>query len=165
MTFASWIGINAGWCLAVFGAAMAVLVAGIGSSIGVGISGQVAAGIMSEDPEKFGKLLLLEALPGTQGIYGFLVAFWVILKIGFLGGNVDTLSIDAGLQIFFACIPVAFGGLLSAVWQGRVSGAAMNVVAKHPEASGQALILPALVETYAILGLLASILLVNGIVV
>lgn len=165
MTIVSWFGVNTGWCLAVMGAAMAVLVAGIGSSIGVGISGQTAAGIMTEDPEKFGKLLLLQALPGTQGIYGFLVAFWVILKIGFLGGNVAALSVDTGWQIFFACIPVALGGLISAIWQGRVSVAAMNVVAKHPEASGQALILPALVETYAILGLLASILLVNGIAV
>lgn len=163
MTFFSWLGVNAGFGIAICGAAMAVLLAGIGSSMGVGTSGQVAAGIMTEDPDKFGKLLLLQALPGTQGIYGFLVGFWVILKLGFLGGAVANISVDTGWQIFFACIPVAFGGLISAIWQGRVAVAAMNVVAKHPEASGRALILPAMVETYAILGLLASILLVNGI--
>src|SRR5450830_1401573 len=141
MTVATWFGVNTGWCLAIFGAAMAALLAGIGSCIGVGISGQVSAGIMTEDPEKFGKLLLLQALPGTQGIYGFLVGFWVILKIGFLGGSVAMLSVDTGWQVLIACIPVALGGLISAIWQGRVSVAAMNIVAKHPEASGQALIL------------------------
>ena len=158
-----WLGPNSGLGIAILGAALAVFLAGIGSSIGVGIAGQTAAGIMSEQPEKFGKLLLLQALPGTQGIYGFLVGFWVVLKVGFLGGSVAVISVATGWQIFCACLPIAVAGLVSGIWQGRVSVAAMNVVVKHPEASGQALILPAMVETYAILGLLASILLVNGI--
>jgi len=160
-----WLGINAGFGLAIMGAALAVFLGGIGSSIGVGISGQAAAGIMTEDPEKFGKLLLLQALPGTQGIYGFLVGFWVILKLDMLGGGLPALSVDQGWQVLIACLPVAIAGLVSGIWQGRVSVAAMNIVAKHPDASGKALILPAMVETYAILGLLASILLITGIAI
>ncbi len=158
-----WLGVNSGWVIAIMGAAMAVVLGGIGSSIGVGISGQTASGIMTEDPDKFGKLLLLQALPGTQGIYGFLVGFWVVLKLGMLGGGVANVAIDTGWQIFNACLPVGVAGLITGIWQGRVSVAAMNIVAKRPEASGKALILPAMVETYAILGLLASILLVNGV--
>src|SRR5665647_99674 len=154
MNFFEWFGANAGLGAAVFGAACAVFLAGIGSIIGVGISGQTAAGIMSEQPDKFGKLLLLQALPGTQGIYGFLVGFWVVLQVGFLGGSVAVISVATGWQIFCACLPIAVAGLVSGIWQGRVSVAAMNVVVKHPEASGQALILPAMVATYAILGLL-----------
>jgi len=64
--------LSIGLALAVLGAAIAAAVAGIGSALGVGIAGQAAAGLVSEDPDKFGKVLLLEALPGTQGIYGFL---------------------------------------------------------------------------------------------
>ncbi len=159
----SWFGIEAGMGFAILGAALAVFLGGIGSSIGVGIAGQMASGVVTEDPEKFGKLLLLQALPGTQGIYGFLVGFWVILKVGLLGGDPASITIDQGFQLFAACLPFAFSGLISGIWQGKVSAAAMGIVAKRPEASGKALILPAMVETYAILGLLASILLITGI--
>ena len=155
-----WIGINSGWGLALLGAAMAVFLAGTGSSIGVGIAGQTSAGIMSEDPEKFGKLLLLQALPGTQGVYGLLVGFWVLIRLT----GVETVTLDQGWQLLFACLPVAINGLTSGIWQGRVSVAAMNIIVKHPDASGKALILPAMVETYAIFGLLASLLLINRVV-
>jgi V/A-type H+-transporting ATPase subunit K len=152
-----------GLALAILGAALAVALAGIGSSWGVGIAGQAASGVISEDPEKFGKCLLLQALPGTQGIYGFLGAIMAIQKVGLLGGSVANLTPEVGWQVLFACLPVGLAGLISGVWQGKVSAAGMGVVAKKPQESGKPIILAAMVETYAVLGLLATILLINGI--
>jgi V/A-type H+-transporting ATPase subunit K len=152
-----------GLSLAVLGAALSVALAGVGSVIGVAKSGRAASGIVSEEPEKFGKALLLQALPSTQGIYGFIGAFWVIIKLGLLGGNVPMISWQTGLAFAFACLPVAIGGLFSGIYQGTVSIAGMNIVAKKPAESGKGVILSAMVETYAVLGLLATILLVQGI--
>jgi len=152
-----------GLSLAVAGAALSVVLAGFGSIIGVARAGKAAAGIVSEEPEKFGKVLLLQALPSTQGIYGFIGAFWVILKLGLLTGNAPVISWTTGLTILLACLPVAFGGLFSGIFQGSVSIAGMNIVAKKPQESGKGVILSAMVETYAVLGLLATILLIQGI--
>lgn len=152
--------ITGGLALAVMGAATAVFLAGIGSSIGVGIAGEASAGVITEDPDKFGRLLLLQAIPGTQGIYGFLAGFLVMFKLGFFSGNIPQLTIEQGWQFFFSCLPVALSCMISALYQGRASVAAIGIVAKKPEESGKALIVPAMVETYAVLGLLATILLV-----
>ncbi|MCP4399576.1 MAG: V-type ATP synthase subunit K [bacterium] len=149
--------------LAILGAALAVGLAGTGSALGIGIAGQAAAGVVAEDPEKFGKVLLLQALPGTQGIYGFLAGFLVMSKIGMLAGNVIAIDVSAGLQIFAACLPIALAGLSSGIYQGKVSAAGIFLTAKRPEESGKGLILSAMVETYAVLGLLATFLLLNGI--
>ena len=152
-----------GIALAILGAALAVGLAGTGSVLGVGIAGQAGSGVVSEDPEKFGKVLLLEALPGTQGIYGFLGAIMVLQKVGLLGGEVIAIDANVGWQMLFACLPIAITGLTSGLFQGKVSAAGMGIVAKKPGESGKGIILSAMVETYAVLGLLATILLVNGI--
>jgi V/A-type H+-transporting ATPase subunit K len=149
--------------LAFAGAAVAVVLGGIGSIIGVGTTGQAGAGVTTEKPEAFGKILLLEALPGTQGIYGFLGAFMIMLQLGVLGGNPASISIETGWQFFFAALPVAFTCLFSGMYQGKVSTAGLNVVAKDPANAGKAVILSAMVETYAVLGLLISIFLILGI--
>lgn len=151
-----------GLAYAILGAALSAFLGGIGSAIGVGLAGQAGAGVVSEEPAKFGRVLLLQALPGTQGIYGFLGAFWVIMKTGLLG-EPKTIEPFTGLQILFACLPVAVACFLSAIHQGKVSAAGMGVVAKAPAETGKAVILAAMVETYAVLGLLVSILLINGI--
>jgi len=152
-----------GMALAILGAAVAVLLAGTGSAVGVGIAGEAAAGVTAEDPDKFGKLLLLQALPGTQGFYGLIGGFLVMNKLGFFTGAIPLLSVDQGWQVFFACMPVALAGLTSGMAQGRVSAAAIGMTAKRPEESGKGLILAAIVETYAVLGLLATLLLLNGV--
>ena len=151
-----------GIALAICGAALAVGLAGTGSAIGIGIAGQAASGVVSEEPEKFGKALLLQALPGTQGIYGFLGGFWVIMKLGLLAGA-SPIDASTGLQFLFACLPIAVAGLSSGIFQGKVSAAGIGIVAKKPDESGKGIILSAMVETYAVLGLLATILLINGI--
>ena len=151
-----------GLALAVIGAAIAAC-AGVGSGIGVGIAGEAAAGVVAEDPNKFGQTLVLQALPGTQGIYGLLVAFLALSKVGILGGGVADISLETGLMIFVACLPIAIAGLLSAIHQGKTSVASIGIVAKKPEQFGKAMLFPAMVETYAILALLISILAVSGI--
>ncbi|MEO6078073.1 MAG: V-type ATP synthase subunit K, partial [Candidatus Andersenbacteria bacterium] len=120
------------------------------------------AGVVSEDPDKFGKVLILTALPGSQGIYGFLAAVIIANKVGLLSGAPIDISVGVGFQFLIAALPVALGGLLSAIFQGRLAAAGVNIVAKKPDASGKAVILSAIVETYAVLGLLITILLVNG---
>ncbi len=152
-----------GFTLAVLGGAIAVVLGGIGSAIGVGLAGQASSGVMSEDPGKFGSLLLLVALPGTQGIYGFLSAFLVMLKIGLVGEALKTLTMYQGWQVLIACLPVAFAGLISGIHQGKVCASGVYMVAKQPKDLMKPVIMAALVETYAVLGLLISILLLQGI--
>ncbi len=151
-----------GIALAILGAALAVALAGIGSAIGIGIAGQAAAGVVSEDPDKFGKTLLLQALPGTQGIYGLLTAILVMTKVGLLG-TVAMIDAQTGWQILFACLAIALAGLSSGIYQGKVCASAMYILAKRPDQVGKGIIYAAMVETYAVFGLLASLLLLNGI--
>lgn len=151
-----------GLALVILGAALAMGLAGSGSAIGVGIAGEACAGVTTEDPKKFGKLILLQVLPGTQGIYGFLAAIWIMLKVNLLAGVIDVAP-DTGLQLMLASLPVAIVGLTSGIYQGKVSAAGAGIVAKRPEESGKAIIFAAMVETYAVLGLLITILLINGV--
>ncbi|MCD6363747.1 MAG: V-type ATP synthase subunit K [Synergistetes bacterium] len=149
--------------IAISGAALAAGLAGSGSAVGVGIAGEAGAGVLTEDPKKFGLVLLLQALPGTQGIYGLLAGFLIMNKIGLLGGHLVSLTIEQGLAIAFAALPVAIVGLISGIAQGKTSAACIQLIAKRPEEAGKAVILPAMVETYAVLGLLMTVLLLNGI--
>lgn len=151
-----------GMVWALLGAALATALAGIGSAWGVGIAGQAAAGVTAEDPDQFAKVLLLQLLPGTQGIYGLLVTFITLSQIGILGGTPIT-DTKVGMMYFAACLPIAIVGLISAYHQGKTSVASMGIVAKRPDQFGKAMLFPAMVETYAILALLISILAVTNI--
>jgi V/A-type H+-transporting ATPase subunit K len=142
---------------ALFGGAVAAILGGIGSSIGITIASSTVSGIVSEDSEKFGKLLPLAAMPGTQGIYGFIAAVLVLVFFGILGGGSSLQGIQ-GFKIFLACQPVAWACLFSAIYQGLTGASAAGIVAKRGEDSGKALIFPALVETYAVLALIITIL-------
>jgi V/A-type H+-transporting ATPase subunit K len=149
---------------AILGAAIAVGFAGIGSAIGVGIVGQSAAGVVSEDPDKFGQALLLQALPGTQGIYGLLIGFIIMTKIGLIGIPVD-LTTAQGLMLLAGGIPIGLVGFISAIYQGKAAAAGVGLIAKRPEELGKAITFAVLVETYAVLALLASFLMINGVVI
>ncbi len=151
-----------GMVFALLGAALAALLAGIGSAIGVGRAGEAAAGVVTEDPGKFGKVLILQLLPGTQGIYGLLIAFMVLSNIGIFGNPVEV-STAQGLLYLAASLPMAFVGLYSAMRQSRAAVSGIALVAKRPDQMGKAIIFPAMVETYAILALLVSILAITGI--
>ncbi|MGI5959384.1 MAG: V-type ATP synthase subunit K [Massiliimalia sp.] len=154
---------NLGIAFALLGAVSAALLSGIGSAIGVGMAGEAAAGVLTEDPKKFSKVLLLQLLPGTQGIYGLLIAFLTLAQIGIIGGSFVPLSLAKGLLYFVACLPMGFVGLWSAKRQARAAVSSISLVAKRPEQFVKSMILPAMVETYAILALLISILSIFGI--
>ena len=148
-----------GRVLAVIGAALAAILPGFGSAKAVGSVGEALDGLMSEDPDKFGKGFLLQALPATQGIYGLIVAFMVMMNTGVVGGA-PVASLEEGLYYLFACMPIAFVGYYSAIRQGRVAAAGVSTIAKRPEASGKCVTATAMVELYALLSLLISFLLV-----
>lgn len=147
-----------GLALAIAGAALAALFSGIGSARGVGMVGQAAAGLISEDPSKFTKVLILEILPGTQGLYGFITAIMVMIKIKLLSGEPVMLTVQQGIAVFVACLPMAVVGYFSAIHQAKVAAAGVSVVAKKPDQQSKAMVLSAMVETYAVLALLTSLL-------
>lgn len=151
-----------GIVMALLGAALAALLPGMGSAKAVGMGGEAGAGIVTEDPSQFGKVLILQLLPGTQGIYGLLIAFITLSQIGVLGGSAE-LTFAKGFLYFVACLPMAIVGYFSAIKQARASVASMGILAKRPDQFGKAMIFPAMVETYAILALLISMLAVNGV--
>ena len=149
-----------GLVIAIIGAFFAAVLPGIGSAYGVQIGGQAAAGVVSEKPELFGKLLVVQALPGPQGLYGFLTAVLIMVRTGLLSGNPVALNTYQGWAFFVAALPMAIVGLLSAISQGKAAVAAIHMTAKQPDSSAKGITMTALVETYAILALLVSVLLV-----
>lgn len=153
---------NFGVVLASVGAVSAALFAGIGSAIGVGKAGEAAAGVVAEDPSKFVKVLILQLLPGTQGIYGLLIAFITFLQIGVLGGSPE-MSTTKGALYLLCCLPMAAVGLWSALKQSRAAVSCIGLIAKRPDQLSKAMIIPAMVETYAIFALLISMLGVLGV--
>ncbi|MBE6992832.1 MAG: V-type ATP synthase subunit K [Ruminococcaceae bacterium] len=159
MTFLDSFG---GIALALLGSGLAVGLSCVGSAKGTGITGEAASGLIAEDPSKFGKAMILQVLPGTQGLYGLVAWFLAVNKIGLLGGNLMDLSVFQGWQIFFACLPMALGGLLSAIAQGRVAAASINILAKKPDDWSKGILLCVMVEFYAILSLLVTFLMING---
>lgn len=138
------------------GAGLAACLAGAGSGIGTGYAGEAGAGLITEEPEKFGKALILQVIPGTQGLYGLVVFFVAIMNMGLLNGTAGNLSVAEGLQYFSACLPIGIGGLVSAIGQGKVAAASVNLLAKNPDHWAKGMILCIVVEFYAILSLLAS---------
>ncbi|HSK68919.1 MAG TPA: V-type ATP synthase subunit K [Candidatus Limnocylindria bacterium] len=152
-----------GQSITLLAAALSVLLAGWGSAAGVSMAGQTSAGVSSENPEINPKMTVLQILPGTQGIYGFLIAVIILVKTGILGGAMVPITLEQGLGFVGAVLPIAFVGLFSAMYQGKAAMAAMLMVGQHPDMSGKAITMVVLVETYAVLALLASFLMVNGI--
>lgn len=149
--------------IAMLGVALAVGLAGSGSAIGIGIVGQSAAGLISEDPDKFGQTLLLQALPGTQGIYGLLAGFLIMQDIGIVGEELVELTTWQGYAFLMAALPIAIAGLSSGIYQGRVLASTINLIAKRPEEMGKGIVYAVMVETYAVFALLATILMLFGI--
>lgn len=146
-----------GW--AVLGAMLAVALAGVGSAQGIRIAAAQAAGVLSEKPELFGKLFVLIVLPGTQGFYGFICAIMIALRSGLITGNIVVTPI-VGIGLLAVGASMGLVEWRSAISQGETSAAAINYTAKRPEEAGRALLLPALVETYAVIGLLAAVLMI-----
>lgn len=148
---------NWGNFYAILGAAFAVIVSGIGSAIGVGRAGQASSALLSKQPEKFGTTMILQVMPSTQGLYGFVVAFMTMIKLNVFGDMV-TLTDAQGWMIFAFCMPIAVVGLVSAIMQGNVAIGCINLVGKQENQIGHAIPMLVLVEIFAIFAFIVSIL-------
>lgn len=150
-----------GLALALLGSGLAVGLSCVDSAKGTGIAGEAGTGLLCEDPSKSGKVMVLQLLPGTQGLYGMVVWFFALIRMNFMGNAAAvavSMTVQQGLAYFAACMPMAIGGLLSAIAQGRVAAGSINILAKKPDDWSKGLILCGIVEFYAILSLLASML-------
>ena len=154
---------HSGLAIGLLGAGLAACMAGAGSAVGTGIAGEAGAGLITEDPSKFGKAMILQVIPGTQGLYGLVVFFVAIMNMGLLDGTALNLSFVDGCRYFAACMPIAIGGGISAVAQGRVAAGSINILARQPEHWSKGMVLCIVVEFYAILSLLASIMMLLNI--
>lgn len=153
--------LTSGVALILFGAALSALLPGIGSARGTGMVGEAAAGVITEDASKFGKVLIMQVLPGTQGLYGFLTAILLLSNTGILGGGFNAgepISFEKGLAYLAACLPIAIVGYFSAIAQAKAAVGGVGIVAKNPTQSSKGIIFAAIVETYAVLALLVSLL-------
>ena len=160
LTFLGSIG---GLAIALLGAGLAAALSGVGSAKGTGIAGEAGAGLLCEDPGKFGKVMILQVIPGTQGLYGLVVGFMCLLRMGLLDGSYVDMTLIEGLRYLMACLPIAIGGGVSAVAQGRVAAGSINLLAKKPEDWSKGMVLCITVEFYAILSLLISLIMLISI--
>ncbi|WP_423189574.1 V-type ATP synthase subunit K [Alkalibacterium sp. f15] len=152
--FEMFFGENLGFVFGAIGVALAVILSGMGSSRGVGSAGEAAAALTKEQPEKFGRALVLQMLPATQGLYGFVIGLLIIVNL------TTDLGTSQGWYYLIAGLPVGFTGLTSGTLQGRVSVAAMQILAQKPEHVTKGIIYSAMVETYAILGFVISLMMI-----
>lgn len=148
---------NWGNLYAILGVALAVIVAGIGSAIGVGRAGQASAALLSKQPDKFGTTMILQVMPSTQGLYGFVVGFMALIKLNAFGEMV-MLTEAQGWVMFAYCMPIALVGLVSAIMQGNVAIGCVNLVGKQEKQIGHAIPMLVLVEIFAIFAFIISIL-------
>ena len=146
---------NGGVVFGVLGAVIAVLLSGIGSAKGVGIAGQAAAGLIIDEPEKFGKAMVLQLLPGTQGLYGFVIGLLIMFRL------TSQMTMPEGLYLLMAGLPVGLVGWKSALYQGQVAVAGINILAKNEAHQTKGIVLAVMVETYAVLAFVMSLLLLN----
>lgn len=156
MNFGQIIVENGGILFAAIGIVLAVVLSGIGSAKGVGLVGEAATGLIIEEPEKFGKSLVLQLLPGTQGLYGFVIG---LMSLGSLS---PTMTLAHGLYIMFACLPIAFVGYFSAIYQARTASSGLAILAKNEEHSTKGIIYAVMVETYALLSFVMSLILISS---
>ena len=146
-----------GYTVAIIGIAFCVLLCGIGSCIGLYKTSTAAAGVLGEDPKKFGKVMVLVLLPATQGIYGFIIG---IIASGALDVAMST---SMGWAMVGAVLPMAISGLVSGYYQGKAAANCIYAVGKQESLSGKLIVYPGMIEFYAILGLIISIMLVGQI--
>jgi V/A-type H+-transporting ATPase subunit K len=151
---------NCGTQIAFIGTVLSVGLACAGSGRGVGLVGEAAAGVLSADPGKFSKCLILQIIPGTQGLYGLVVWFFALFRMGFFSGSMPDLTIMQGLGYLAACLPMGIGGYYTAIAQGRCAAAGVALIGKRSNELSKGILMAVMVEFYAILCLLASFLMI-----
>ena len=147
-----------GLALGFLGSGLACGLCCAGSAKGTGLAGESGIGLLGEDPTYFGKVMILQVIPGTQGLYGLVVWFFALLQMGVFGGDPTSLTVADGLRVVAACLPMAIGGCISAPAQGRAAARAINLMARRPDDWAKGIVMCITVEFYAILSLLASFL-------
>jgi len=150
-----------GWAVA--GGMIAVMFGGWGSARGLRIAGAQTAGVLAEKPELYGKLIVLTALPGTQGFYGLIGAIFIALRTRLIAGEAFVTPM-LGFNLFFVGLALGVVLFFSAVFQGETSAACINLTSRKPEEGGRSIVFPALVETYAVVALLAAIMMTTWLV-
>lgn len=156
----NFLGEYTGMIISTAGAVMAATMAGIGSARGMHFVAQAAAGFTAENPDRFGQALVLQLLPGTQGVYGLLIGFLILISNGVITPLAAPISAAQGWIYLFGAIPGGFVQLFSAIYQGKASVAGVGLLCKHPHEQGKAMMMPLMVETYAVFGLLISMLII-----
>lgn len=151
-----------GVAIGLLGGALAVGMACSGSAIGVGRVGQAGSGLLTASPDKFSRALILQILPGTQGLYGLVIWFLALMKLGFFSGGLVSFDLMDGLKFFGACLPVAVGCFIFGQVQGRLCSNGLAIIAKKPSELSKSIILAIMVEFYSILALLSSFLMINS---
>ncbi|GAB4143921.1 MAG: V-type ATP synthase subunit K [Patescibacteria group bacterium] len=146
--------------LALLGVAISVGLGAIGSSLGVGYVAKVGASLLSKEPQKYPQVLILSALPSTQAIYGLLFGFLIIIRIGLLNEVPNNISESVGYAYLFSSIPLGLACLASGIMQGQAAASGVKILAQKPENLTQAIVLAALIESFAIFGLVISLLVV-----
>ena len=145
--------------LVALAAGLAVAIPGIMAANGVSMVGVASAAVTAEDPKKWTKLFVLEVVPGTQGFYGFIVGMLLLIGTGLFGGTLKTGVL--GVAALAAVLPGVLQGF-TAYYQAKVCVAGVSAFAKRPETFTPSIVYAVMVETYAILGFIASFLLMMG---
>ena len=146
--------------LSLIGLAISVGFGAIGSSIGVAYVANIGTGLLSKEPQKFPQVLALAALPSTQALYGLLFGFIILIKIGLLGGTPIEFDTNTGIAIMLSALPVGIACLISGIAQGQIAANGLKILAEKPQNLSQAIVLAALVESFAVFGLVISLLIV-----
>ena len=139
------------------GVAMMVGLAGLASAIGTSVCGMTAVGAMKKNPGGFVNYIVLSALPGSQGLYGF-VAFFICQE--FLTPDITMVQ---GLTLFAGGIIMGLVGIISSYFQSRVCATGIAAIGNGHNVMVNTLILGAFPELYAILGL-AAIFMMKGLI-
>ncbi len=148
--------IEIGTFLAVLGAALALGVPGVATAIGLGAAGVAGAGAVAENKENFKNALVLQSMPQTQTIYGFITALFIIMGAGLLGAAGKTISFESGMVMLAAGSIVAITGI-SAIFQGLVAAAGIASSAKTQSAFVPSIVFCGQVETPAIFGFITAL--------
>ena len=143
--------------LAYVGVALMVGISGLASAVSTALCGMASVGAMKKNSGAFGSYMILSALPGSQGLYGF-VGFFMVNS--FL---VEDMPMITGVGIFGAGLLMAIVTLSSAIFQSKVCANGIVAIGNGNDVMGKTLILAAFPELYAILGVAATFLLAGAI--
>ncbi len=144
-----------GQILAMIGLGLMIGLSGAGSAIGTAIGGSAVVGMLKKKPDGFGNGMVLAALPATQGLYGFVGFIMYNGALASIGEKMTTLQ---GSVVLGAGLALGLAALVSAIQQGKVCANGISAIGSGHNVFGNTMILAAFPEFYAILALVAAIL-------